>query len=81
MARNMAGRLFDLSPQENQTTYQCPNCSTPMIRHYQGFYFRGTYWPGLVCLQCGGLWEDPSNHWGMTPLNENLVEQSKTQPK
>lgn len=38
---------------------KCPKCGEPMERRPAMFYWRGTYFHGLV--HCNALWDDPSD--------------------
>lgn len=39
------------------TDHKCPTCSQPMEERPNMFYWRGTYFPGLVCKPCNSLWD------------------------
>ncbi len=57
--------------------YTCPTCQKTLVIIPQAFYYRGTFWTGLVCPDEHGLWENPEDHWGLTPLSKEIVDQKK----
>jgi len=38
---------------------KCPKCGKQMERRAAQFFWRGTYFNGLVC--CNSLWDDPTD--------------------
>jgi len=40
----------------------CPKCKTLLESRERQFYWRGKYFPGLVCSSCNGLWEVEGNN-------------------
>ena len=53
---------------------KCPKCKTVMERRNHMFFWRGTFFNGLVCVPCNALYDDPSDsfaeHTGL-PLEKS----------
>lgn len=39
----------------------CPKCGEKLIVLERMFYWRGTYFTGLVCESCNALWDNPED--------------------
>jgi hypothetical protein len=52
-------------------------CGTEMESRNDMFYYRGRYFPGLVCVKCNALYDDPSDSFHLYvglphELSENI---------
>ncbi len=51
----------------------CPKCGQKMERRENQFYWRQYWFPGLVCVSCNALYEDPEK-----PFVQCVAELSRT---
>lgn len=45
---------------------ECGRCKAPMVRKEGLFYWRGVFYPGIICESCRALW--PARGEEMPPL-------------
>ena len=51
----------------------CPKCGVALEERANQFYWRGVYYPGLVCSDCNGLWSIEGNNLFEPPTEKPEV--------
>jgi len=56
----------------------CEKCGSTLVRKPNMFFWRGTWFQGLVCEVCNSLWDDPEDSFIAHITSTELAQSPKT---